>query len=213
MPGVNMRRVIGAIGVSAPIFAAATVVVGGFVTTGYDPLTRTISRLAEPGLPAAGVVDAIVGRALLAIAGAGLLIAAAVHLDPASATTTAVHRTASGFVMVALMCAPFALGRPLGRRGWRRYARLSFAIGGAEARMLVIAMPLLLASFSDWGAWERVFLALPIAWVVLVSARLLRASSTDPRFSSTAERKSWATTVSADETMNANAASASSTGE
>ena len=58
-----------ALGVAAPIVAAGLVLAGGWMTPGYDPLTRTISRLAEPGLPGALPVElaiGLVGVALLA---------------------------------------------------------------------------------------------------------------------------------------------------
>jgi hypothetical protein len=86
--------VAGALGVAAPPVAATLVLAGGWMTPGYDPFTRTISRLAEPGVPGAvsvelaivlvgaallGLAVALgpgsrVGRALLAVAGAGLLV-------------------------------------------------------------------------------------------------------------------------------------------
>ena len=53
--------------------AAPVVLLGGLLTPGYDPLTRTISRLAEPGLPASAAVALaiiMVGAAMLALAAA-----------------------------------------------------------------------------------------------------------------------------------------------
>src|SRR5690348_11033708 len=104
-----MKRIAGALGLVAPPAAALAVLVAGRLTPGYDPLARTISRLAEPGRPAAVLVEAAIavvgialialafglgpgsraGRASLAVAAAGLLIAAAIQLDPASASATA----------------------------------------------------------------------------------------------------------------------------
>ncbi len=40
-----------------PPIAALTVLVGGAITPGYDPMSRTVSRLAVPGMPAAAAVD------------------------------------------------------------------------------------------------------------------------------------------------------------
>jgi hypothetical protein len=210
-------RIAGALGVIAPPVAAILVLAGGWMTPGYDPLARTISRLAEPGLPAAFAVEVAislvgvallilavatgpgsrVGRSLLVVAGVGLLVAAAIRLDPASATATTEHRVATTFAMLALAGAPLVF-----RYGW-----ISFAFGAAEVGMLFVGLALLPTTFADWGAWERCFLALPMAWMVVISARLLRARMIEPTFSSTADSSSWASSVSADDTAKAAAAS------
>ena len=111
----RLARVAGTLGVAAPLAATVVVLIAGVLTPGYDPVRRTVSRLAEPGLPAANAVDlaiALVGcallglalalrpgaigaRVLVSVAGAGLLVAAAVRLDPASATSTTIHRLAT----------------------------------------------------------------------------------------------------------------------
>jgi hypothetical protein len=202
--------------------AVVLVVVSGWLTPGYDPLARTISRLAEPGRPGALAAELAIslvgvalvavaiamgrgsrmGRALLALAGAGLLVAAAIRLDPASASATTEHRLATTVAMVALAGAPFAF----------RYDWISFWFGAAEVGMLLLGLALLPTTFSAWGAWERCFLALPMVWIVLVSARLFRTKTIEPMFSSTAESSSWASSVSTDETMNAPVASHSSSG-
>jgi hypothetical protein len=222
-----MRRLSGVLGIGAPILAAPVVLVGGLVTPGYDPVQRTISRLAEPGLPAAVAVGsaifvvglallglavalgprAIAGRTLLGIAGASLLMAAAVPLDPASERATTVHRAATMIAMVALVAVPLVFAPTLRRReGWRGYGPLSFALGVAAIGVLLVGLTLLPTTFAV-GAWERCFLALPMAWMVLVSERLLRTSKTDPILVSTVEKSSWPATVSTQETMNAAAAS------
>jgi Protein of unknown function (DUF998) len=224
-----MRRLSGALGIGAPVLAVPVVLLGGLVTPGYDPVRRTISRLAEPGLPAAFAVGsaifvvglallglavalgprAVAGRVLLGIAGASLLVAAAIPLDPASERASTVHRVATTIAMLALVCGPLAFAPSLRRlEGWRGYGPVSFGLGTAAIGVLLIGLVLLPTTFAV-GAWERCFLALPMAWMVLVSARLLRTSSTDPMLASTAENSSWPATVSAHETMNAAAASAS----
>jgi hypothetical protein len=108
-----MRRLCGVLGIGAPLLATLVVLIGGLVTPGYDPVRRTISRLAEPGLPAAVAVGfaifvvglallglavalgarAVGGRVLVGIAGASLLVAAAVPLDPASDRPSTIHRS------------------------------------------------------------------------------------------------------------------------
>src|SRR5258708_166771 len=228
-----MKRLAGGLGVLPRPAAAVAVLLAGRLTPGYDPLARTISRLAEPGLPTAFLVELAIavvgfalvalaialgpgsraGRVLLAAAGAGLLVAAAIRLDPTSASATAEHRVATTVAMLALAGAPLAFTRSLrGRAGWSVYGPVSFAFGAAEVAMLVVGLALLPTTFADWGVWERCFLALPMAWMVLVSARLSSPSKVEPMFSSTADNSSWASQRSEDETMNAAAASQSNSG-
>ena len=45
-------------------------------------------------------------------------------------------------------------------------------MGIGELGMLVIGLALLATPFDAWGAWERVLLAIPLAWMVLLSASL-----------------------------------------
>jgi hypothetical protein len=220
----------GVLGVSAPLFAAVVVLVGGLVTPGYDPAQKTISHLAEPGLPAAALVGAaisvvglallvlalamgpkaVAGRLLLGVAGVALLLAAAVPLDPASAQGTTIHRTATTIAMVALVAGLLAFAPALRRReGWSGYGLLSLALGASAIGMLLIGLAMLPTTFAV-GAWERCFLALPITWMALVSARLLVTNSTQRISASTSEASSSHASVSAHETMNAAAATNSS---
>jgi hypothetical protein len=202
----------GALGVTAPPVAATLVLAGGWMTPGYDPFTRTISRLSVPGAAGGLAVEVAivlvggalvalavalgpglrVGRALLAVAAGGLLVAAAIRLDPASLSATAGHRLATMLAMLALAGAPFAFGS---------YGRMSFAFGAAEVGMLLVGLALLPTTFAAWGAWERCFLVLPMAWMLVLSWRLLRA-----------EGSSLTISVSTDDTMKAAAASRSSSG-
>jgi len=228
-----MKRLAGALGMLAPPSAGIAVLIAGWLTPGYDPLARTVSRLAEPGLPAAIPVELAItivgvalialalglgpgsspGRVLLAIAGSALLVAAAIRLDPASASATAGHRLATTIAMLGLAGAPLAFASSLKhRRGWSAYAPVSFVVGAAEVAVLLVGLALLPTTFTDWGAWERCFLALPMVWMVVVSARLLSARKIEPMFSSTAGKNSWASNVSVDEKMKAVAASQSSGG-
>jgi hypothetical protein len=147
------------------------------------------------------------------VAGTGLLVAAAIRLDPASASATAEHRVATFVAMLALTGAPLAFAFSLrSRPEWVGYARVSLAAGAAEIGMLLVGLALVPSTFAGWGAWERCFLALPMGWMVLLSARLLTARTIEPMFSSTADSASWATSVSADDTMRAAVASQSRSG-
>jgi Protein of unknown function (DUF998) len=228
--GDPVKRVIGVLGILAPALAALVVLLAGLLTPGYDPLTRTISRLAEPGLPTSAAVGltifmvgaailalaaalgpgALAGRVMLGCAGTSMILAAAVPLNPGSPQATTVHRIATAFAMLALTGSPLVLAPPLRRRdGWGRYGPLSFGLGAAAVAVLLVGLALLPTAFA-LGAWERCFLGLPMVWMVLVSARLLRTSSTDPIDSSTAENSRWAASVSEEEMVKATTARASS---
>ncbi len=177
---------------AATLAGAAAVIVGaaGLVTAHYDPLTRTISRLAVPGMPAALAVDAAIAamgfaclalawaarrtRVPLSIAGLGFLFAAVIHLDPASVMSTAGHRIASGVAVGALAAAAITAGAA--------YGRLSLALGVAAVAMLAVAAALLMTPFAAWGAWERVLLALQLCWIVTTALKIAsaEASTTAP---------------------------------
>ncbi len=170
--------------------AAFTVIIVGALSPGYDVTTRTVSRLAVPGMPAAAAVDvsialvalacfavafglgpgALVGRLALAGAGAAFIGAATIHLDPASASTTAAHRAASGVALLGLTVAPLILART--------YGRVLLLVAATEVGLLVIGLALLATSFDAWGVWERCLLAAALAGVVILSARLRTTATT-----------------------------------
>jgi hypothetical protein len=204
-----MRRIAAFIGLISPPLAIVLVVVAGATTADYDPATRTVSRLAVPGMPEAWMVEVAIcliaiscfalsfaqggspiGRWAMVVAGVALIGAAVVRLDPASTTSTAAHRIATGVAILSLTIAPLAAGRP--------YDRVSLGIGLAELAALLLGLALLPTSFSAWGLWERCLLLLPLAWIVVMSARVLARS----------ERK----VVSADEMISATMESLSSAG-
>ena len=45
------------LGIASPPLAVVIVFVAGALTPGYDPMSRTVSRLAVPGMAAAAAVD------------------------------------------------------------------------------------------------------------------------------------------------------------
>jgi hypothetical protein len=179
-----VSRIYRVLGIASPPAAAAAVIVAGSLTPGYDAMSRTVSRLAVPGVWAAAVVDMsialvavtcfalalnlgpnlLAGRIALSVSGVALGGAAIVHLDPGSAGATALHHSFSAIAVLGLTAAPLILARA--------YGSLSLVIGVAELGMLVIGLALLATPFDAWGAWERVLLAIPLAWMVLLSARL-----------------------------------------
>ena len=178
--------------------AAAAVTFAGFATPGYDQLTRTVSRLAVPGMPSALLIDGAIGavgvaclalagavdngRLPLLVAGAAFVAAAFIHLDPTSATATAAHRALSGLAVVALAVAPFAV---------RGYGRLSAVLGALEVALLTAAALLVATPFSGWGAWERLLLAVQVGWMITIA---LKVASADDRTTAPAATASSAGT-------------------
>ncbi len=195
-----MIRISRVVGIVSPPLAVVTVFLAGVLTPGYDPVARTVSRLAVPGMPGGTAVDVAIclvaltcfalaialgpgvlaGRGALALSGIALVLTAIFHLDPASFESTALHWTAAAVAVLGLTVAPLTLSR--------RYGRISFGVGVAELGMLVVGLALTTTSFSAWGAWERALLVLPLSWMVFL------------------------TMLSTEETASARAASLSSTG-
>ena len=159
------------------LIAVAIVVIASTTTPGYDAATRTVSRLPGPGVDVAIGVMAVAAFALaaatgrsvaLVVAAIGFALAALIHLDPASPAATAGHRFAAGVAVLGLTAAPFA----------KSYGRVSVALGVAEVAMLAAAAVLLLTPFNAWGAWERVLLALAVAWMVVVALKIVLREDT-----------------------------------
>lgn len=179
-----MTRVYRAVAIVSPPIAALTVVVAGALTPGYDPVARTISRLATPGMPFAQPVDAAIclvacsclataaalergalaGRLALVLAGCAFVATAIIHLDPTSTQATLLHRIASGVAVAGLTVGQLVLART--------YGRISLLVGLAEVAMLAIALVLLALPFEAWGSWERALLALALAWIVFTAATM-----------------------------------------
>src|SRR5262245_49145785 len=111
-----MSPITRAVAVASPPVALVLVVLATWSTPGYDPVSRTVSRLAMPGMPAGAIVDvaivlvaftcvalargltrgAVAGRVALVVAGVAFLATAVIHLDDGSSAATALHRAASG---------------------------------------------------------------------------------------------------------------------
>lgn len=176
-----MRRICRAIGVFSPPIAALTVLAVGYLSPGYDPITRTVSRLAVPGMAAATATDVAIGlvafaclavafvvrepgRAALAVAGTAFMVAAFVHLDPSAMVATWLHRGASCVAVLGITAGPLLL--------WRAYGRVLLVLGLGDVTMLILAAVLLPTSFDAWGAWERVLLLLGISSLVVLARRI-----------------------------------------
>ena len=188
-----MNRPYVAIALVSPPAAVVLTLAAQKLTPGYELSARTVSRLAVPDAPAALLVDAAIllvaltclvlasglargrlaGRVALIVAGASLSATAMIHLDPASATATWMHRAASGAAVSGLTVAPLLLTRD--------YGVICLAAGAAEVGMLMLGAALLATPFGAWGLWERVLLAIPLTWMVamaLTNASRQEAAST-----------------------------------
>ncbi|TMD28529.1 MAG: DUF998 domain-containing protein [Chloroflexi bacterium] len=158
--------------------ATVIVVVAQVVSPGYDSLTRTVSRLAAPGMPAAGAVDVAIAlvavacfalaiahsraRGALAVAGVGFALASVIHLDPASAVATTAHRAASGLAVAGLVISALAT-----------QSRVSVGLGALEVTTLAAGLVLLTTPFAFWGAWERWLLAVALAWMAWLAVTIV----------------------------------------
>src|SRR2546429_8432789 len=89
-------------------------------------------------------------------------------------------RFASAVAVIGLTVAPLALARA--------YGPVSLAVGVAEVTMLVSGLVLLATSFDAWGAWERLLLAIPLAWMVLIAVTMDSMDETTSARSATLSR-------------------------
>lgn len=184
-------------GVVVPPLGALWLTLDAWLSPGYDPVRRTVSRLAEPGAPRAalaGVALAALGLAVLAVAwelwrrvggaaaprvlalaGLAFLGVAAVARDPGRPALLVAHRTIALCLFLSLTIAPLLTARALGRDpAWRGLAAASLAASALSLALLVLAPVLLLAGELPAGVWERAFAGVGLAWVTLVAARLVR---------------------------------------
>jgi hypothetical protein len=192
-------RLVAATAAAAPPLASVALLGLGWLSPGYDPLRRTISRLAEPGAPYAlevRLILAALGLALLstawvldrrhatwarpaaaalAVAGLALLGVALVRRDTARPAVLVVHRLLALTLFAALALAPLlaAVGlRALpALRAWLAASAVTAAL---SAVLVTAAVALLLAGSLPAGAWERAFVGLNLLWVTLLAGRLAR---------------------------------------
>ena len=183
-----MRRLLLLGGVLGPVAFVGAWLVAGLVRDGYDPVSTTISRLAEQGVSTQPLMTA-------GFVAFGLLVPAfATRLRPRGLQVAA---TTSGLATLAVACTPLSasggtlvdalhyvfalvgytgqtLAPVLGARALPRPA-LSRLVGAACGACLV-------ASVLDTpraGLWQRLGLGLVDVWFVVLAVRLLR--QTRPR--------------------------------
>ncbi|HKA09329.1 MAG TPA: DUF998 domain-containing protein [Candidatus Dormibacteraeota bacterium] len=194
------ERLAAVAGVAVPPLAAVAVAVIGVQTPGYDPVHRTVSRLAEPGAPyslAVKLILAALGLSIiavawtldrrltgrgaagvrsLAIAGAALVGVAFVSRDAAHPAVLATHRLIAIVLFCALAIAPLlAAGRLRRDPAFSAYATPSVATSGVSIALIAIAVAGVVVGGLPSGAWERTFIGLNLVWMTLLSVRLMRA--------------------------------------
>ena len=198
MPGPV--RLAALAGVVAPPTASAALLGFGWLSPGYDPLRRTVSRLAEPGAPYALAVDltlAALGLALLAVAwalherhaprarppaaalalaGVALLGVALVGRDASRPALLVTHRALALALFLGLALAPLLAAASLrADPAWRAWTAASLATAALSALLLAAAVLLVVTGRLPAGVWERTFMGLNLLWVMLLAARLARA--------------------------------------
>ena len=200
-------RLAAVAGAAVPSMAAVAVAVIGVQTPGYDPLHRTVSRLAEPGAPYAVAVKLILvalglsiiavawaldrrlitrgpaGTLPLAVAGAALVGVALVSRDSAHPAVLAAHRLIAIILFCTLAIAPLlAAGRLRRDPAFSGLATPSVATSGVSIALIAIAVAGVVAGGLPSGAWERTFVGLNLVWVTLLSVRLMRARPAGPPY-------------------------------
>ena len=179
-----LRRALLAGGVVGPAAFVGAWLVGGLLREGYDPVSHTISRLAEDGAPTAPLMTA-------GFVAFGLAVPAyATQLRP---TALRVSATVSGLATLGVAATPLSTaGGTLVDRLHLLAAGIGYA-GQAASPLLgaqalprpplsrltgAVAAAALVASLLDAdraGLWQRLGLGLVDVWFVVLAVRLLRA--------------------------------------
>lgn len=184
-------------GVLAPASFVGAWLVGGAVQDGYEPLVDAISRLAAEGaqarplmtggLVAFGLLAPVWARTLgarlrspalrgvVTLAGLATLAVAALPLTREGGTTQdALHAVAAGTGYVAMAATPLVAAPLLRRRGHRRAAALSVAVGTVSAAALVGTLLVGEDGQVGSGGLQRLGLTVVDAWHVAAAVAVLR---------------------------------------
>jgi hypothetical protein len=190
-------------GMAAPIIFAITVIIAGFLTPGYDPLTQLIGELGIPGEPFAPVVNIIafglvgilliiftyamyhafrsrwtvtLGSALVALAGVSFLFMAFVHCDMGN-TISFLGNLFMVFrflsIASAVMAAFTYMFIMFREETWDGYWQYSLVTG-----ILVIAILPFFLSFPDFsGLLQRIMVALVFLWIEFIAFRIFKMTT------------------------------------
>ena len=113
-PAARHLRLVAAAGAVAPPLASVALLGAGWLSPGYDPARRTISRLAEPGAPYALEVRVILAALALALLGTAWV------LDRRHATWARPAAAALAVAGLALLGVALVRRTRPGRRSWSR---------------------------------------------------------------------------------------------
>lgn len=198
-----------AAGVLGPILFALIITVLGYLWAGYDPLTQTISELGATNAPTMEIQSlnfAILGilttvfavgltihnrrfqstSALIGIYGLGTLLVAVLPCDPGCSFkgTSAVqiaHSLDAVISFVVFAVAPLFLGRSSKIvPSWTKISMWSLRFGIVSISLLVAYLAITVLSLSPYvGLFQRIFLGLLFAWMIIIAYKTARLSLTN----------------------------------
>jgi hypothetical protein len=196
-------RVAAGLAVAGPLAAGAASLVVARMNPTYDPIHKSVSRLASIGAPGGNEMDAAIaflGVSLIAmtiamrwgrrdglpavavlVAGASFVGAAIIRLDPANPATALPHRALTAVALLGLTLAPLSVWLSQPRlKSDSTYRRASGLIGLLALIGLVFAAGLQFEGFPG-GLWERAMAGLTLGWIELTAVRLLLARGSQGR--------------------------------
>ena len=208
-PAIQSRLVTvsAAAGVIGPILFGIIVIALGYLWTGYDPLTNTISELGATNAPNMGLQAlnfALLGTlttifavglaihnrrfrstaVLVGIYRVGTLLVAFLPCDPgcsfhSTSTVQTAHSIDALISFIVLAIAPLFFRRSSKTvPSWTKISAWSL-------RVAIVSIPLLgaylaitvLSLFPYVGLFQRIFLGLLLAWMIMTAFRLFRSRS------------------------------------
>jgi hypothetical protein len=194
-------RVAAGLAIAGPAVAGAASLIVARMNPTYDPIHRSVSRLAAIGVPGGSVMDAAIaflGVSLVSmaiamrwgrtdglpavavlVAGLSFVGASIIRLDPPSPATA--HRAFTAVALLGLTLAPLSVWLSQPRPGSDpTYRRASGLIGLLALIGLVGVTGLLVEGFPG-GLWERAMAGLTLGWIELTAVRLLLARGSQAR--------------------------------
>jgi hypothetical membrane protein len=154
----------------------------GFLTLGLGTVALAFALLNA----VRGGRSARIGAALLAFAGLGIVVAGLARNDCSSELAACralpagelswhhhVHDFVSALIFVSLVVAQLVLARVFGGDDFWRDLRSYSVVSGLATLVLLVLYGT--SVFGDWnGLVQRIFLAVPFAWIVVVGIRVRR---------------------------------------
>ena len=205
-PALRSRLVTlsAAAGIIGPILFAIIVIPLGYLWTGYNPLTQTISELGATNAPNMGLQAlnfAILGiltivfaiglttynglfrstTVLVGMYGLGTLLVAFLPCDPGcsfrgSSVVQVAHSLDALISFIGLAIAPLLFWRSSRTvPSWTRTSVWSLRVAMASIPLLVAYLVITVLSLSPYtGLFQRIFFGLLFAWMTMIAIRLFR---------------------------------------